>query len=298
MFRSVLAVGVVLLGASIVLPLERLSAELRSTTSRTNELTASKNVDLQYSPRRLSSGTVITLATPLRWQELGERLLRILDETDQRFQALFGEYKQVETTLKLMDGEEFYESTNAPQWTNAMFFRGQIIIPLDKNNSSDFENLERSVRHEFTHAVIHSLSGGKCPGWLDEGIAQWVEGKENPALRPALAKWLSHNPPVPFSLLQGGFTRLSGEMVPAAYAQSLFSARTLLSQKGFPKFRRYLSLLKAGISKDVAFPTVFGMSEHQLESRLNAGRKRPEFIRAMHSESPATLPDVLASYNQ
>ena len=167
-----------------------------------------------------------------------------------------------------MEEQAFYRRTGAPSWTNAMYYRGEIMIPLPSGKYIDLEETARAVTHEYTHAVIHALSNGKCPGWLDEGIAQWAEGTENPALRPALYRWLRKNPPVPLSLLQGGFTRLNSRMVPAAYAQSLIASSLIIDTYGFEKVTDFLSYLREGNAQALAFRRAFGISTGQFEQRL------------------------------
>ena len=133
--------------------------------------------------------------------------------------------------------------------------------------------LYRSVKHEYTHAVINALSGGRCPGWLDEGLAQWAEGSVNPALEPALRKWLYFNPPIPLDLLQGGFTRLELPMVPPAYAQSLFAARSVIKTFGFPKISKYFKNLRKGKRKVSAFENSFDVDDSSFEKALGKSMK-------------------------
>jgi hypothetical protein len=182
---------------------------------------------------------------------------------------LFGSIPTFAVTLRLMDEESFFLSTGAPRWTNALFYRGQIIIPLSPTEEVDFENVARSVKHEYTHAVIHALTGGKAPGWIDEGLAQLAEGTENAALRPALYEYLRENPPVPFELMQGGFTRLETNMVAAAYAQSLIAAQALVETFGYERLALYFSTLRSGNDHESAFSRVFGIREANFEDRFS-----------------------------
>ena len=234
-------------------------AEFQSSSS-TNRITT-------YTPVTLDNGSTLQLTAPRHYYQHARTLGRELLKTYDRFEALFGEIPRFRATVKLMDEEDFYKETGAPRWTNAMYYRGEIIIPLEPGKV-DETNLIRSVKHEFTHAVIHALSDGKCPGWLDEGIAQWIEGDANPALKPALANWLQAHKPVPFRLLQGGFTKLKAKMVPAAYAQSLFAAKDILNRKGKNKFTVYFENLRSGLTHPVAFQRSFGLSERSYEAQL------------------------------
>lgn len=224
---------------------------------------------LRFTPLALANGSKLTVISPSRWSDLAEDLAESLHDAHEEYTELFSEIPAFSSSIRLMDEESFYELTGAPSWTNAMFFRGEIIIPLSEKEPIDLENLHRSVKHEFTHAVLSAMSGGQIPGWIDEGIAQWAEGYEHPALRDALRKWLNTNEPVPLSLLQGGFTKLDPLMVPSAYAESLLASKAMIQAFGFKKIGAYLTLLKKGVEKHLAFEASFGLSEEEFETKLS-----------------------------
>ncbi|RIL07568.1 MAG: hypothetical protein DCC75_09915 [Proteobacteria bacterium] len=226
---------------------------------------------LYRSPVSLSGGSSLTLISPREWSPIGTKLRATLEETHIYFSRYFGEVPPFKAVLRLMEEQDFYESTGAPSWTNALYFRGQIIIPIPAKAKLDMQNIYRSVRHEYTHALISAITGGRCPGWLDEGLAQWSEGTPHPALRTALASYVEVNPPVPLKLLQGGFTRLDNDMVAAAYGQSLFAVETILKTYGFSKLRAYFDNLRNGQDKSEAFSSAFEINEGEFEQLL--GRK-------------------------
>lgn len=228
---------------------------------------------LRFTPLDLSNGSKLTLISPTRWSDLAEELAQSLHDAYEEYAAIFPDIPAFKSSIRLMDEEGFYELTGAPSWTNAMFFRGEIIIPLSETQPIDVENLQRSVKHEFTHAVLSSMSGGQIPGWLDEGIAQWAEGYEHPALREALRKWLQKNEPVPLNLLQGGFTKLDAAMVPSAYAESLLASKAMIQAFGFKKIGAYLTLLRKGVEKPLAFEATFGLSLEEFEGKLGDSLK-------------------------
>ncbi len=228
---------------------------------------------LNFLPVTMDDGSRLTLISPRKWADIAEEVTSELTRTHARLTALFGTIPPFRSSVRLMDEKVFYELTGAPGWTNAMFFRGEIIIPLSKSQPIDLENIQRSVKHEYTHAVLSALSKGRIPGWMDEGLAQWTEGEENPALRSTLKHYLHKNEPVPLNLLQGGFTKLDAKMVPAAYAQSLLAMQAMIKAYGLAKITNYLTLLRQDIEKDVAFETAFGIEHERFEEKLSATLK-------------------------
>jgi hypothetical protein len=210
-----------------------------------------------------------TVKSPSEWHSIARTLHEDLKTTKNDFEKLFGDLSGVKASLILMPAEEFYIATGTPRWTNAIFFRNRIVIPLEHDSKPDMKNLTRSIRHEFLHAVTYTLSDGKCPGWLDEGLAQWMEGRENPALKPALVEWLKSHDAIPLSLLQNGFTKLDSEIVPAAYSQSLFTAKLLLQHYGLSSIRIFLDELNQGHSEKASFKKAFTISLKEFERSLS-----------------------------
>ena len=241
---------------------------------------------LRFAPRNLIGGTKLTVVAPMEWTPLAEIVSDLVNDSLLEYHGLVGAIPAFRCTLKLLEEEEFFSQTGAPRWTNAMFYRGEILIPISLAAPIDGANMYRSIRHEFTHAVLHAISGGFAPGWLDEGLAQWREGSVNPALGPALRRWITSRAPVPLSLLQGGFTKLEDSMVPAAYAQSLFAANSLLDSEGFRRIGRYLNRLRTTNGAAGAFRDIFGFDEQQFERQLGEEMRQWAAARAPLSLHP------------
>lgn len=226
---------------------------------------------MRISPRNLPGGSQVLMISPYKWKPLADEFVRLVERLHERYKKMFGDIPPFQTTVRLMDKEAFYRETGAPAWTNAMYFKGKITIPLDAGGKIDLDDLYRSIKHEFSHAIIHSLSGGRCPGWLDEGLAQIAEGSVNPSVLPALKNWVYlNNAILPFSLLQGGFTKLESSMVAPAYGQSLLAAEELVRRFGTLKIGNFLRMLRNSFSQEGAFIRAFGLSLKRFERELNS----------------------------
>jgi len=201
-------------------------------------------------------------------QNIADRAIDILNRTADEYGRIFADRPLNKVVLKFLSPEQFRKQTGAPAWTSAMFYRGEISIPVVKSRGINFNELHRALRHEYVHAVIAELSDFRCPAWLDEGVAQMLEGQANPLLGPALRSWIKENEAMPLDWLQNGFTTLENKIVPAAYAQSLFATRTLVSVYGFPAVVTYLKALKVGLSESESFELAFGLEKSKFESTL------------------------------
>ena len=261
-FLCLVSVVAFLSGQSIAEPRARL--EISSPYKQSVPLVAT------YAAVSLPKGGMLHISSQQDFQPMTNLVSTTIQQTHHDLEGIFGPLPPISVEVKLMSPDVFSLATGAPRWTNALYYDDTIIIPVQKSveNEDDFR---RSVRHEFTHAVIHELSGGKCPGWLDEGMAQFMEGSTNPLIRLALQQWLDKNPPVPFHLLQKGFTKLEKKYVAAAYAQSLWAAKILTKEKGFLAVRNFFEALKND-ARD-PFISTLKTSESAFEEQLACSLK-------------------------
>ncbi|HMO17304.1 MAG TPA: hypothetical protein PKA63_04155 [Oligoflexia bacterium] len=192
--------------------------------------------------------------------QLAKFAFGVLEDSFAEYSSLFGKTPVRKVTIRFLAPAEFRRYTGAPSWTSAMYFNDEISIPLNNSKGVNLTDLARAIRHEYAHAVIAEISGGNCPAWLDEGIAQLLEDRVNPLLGPALRKWIAKNDAMPLDWLQNGFTLLDEKIVPAAYAQSLFATRKLVSEHGYTGIANYLSNLNDQTNSEKAFKKAFSSS--------------------------------------
>jgi hypothetical protein len=268
-----LAIFVIAYGGSV-------SADARASLQLRPRSTVATTTIATYAAISLPKGGMIHLNSQSNFFEINAVVTTAIKKTQQDLETFFGPLPAISIQVKLMTQEVFTLSTGVPSWTNALYYHDTIIIPINTARINE-EELIRSVRHEFTHAVIHELSDGKCPGWLDEGLAQYMEGTPNPLIRLALAQWLSKNPPVPFHMLQKGFTKLEKKYVAPAYAQSLWAAHVMIQGQGFLKIRNYLDELRQG-KRDPFFHSL-GISEAGFESSFACALKNKSCLTNIES---------------
>lgn len=218
----------------------------------------------------LGNNSRATLITDVRWKNLSESILKTMQLTHEEYDQKLGPIPPTFTTVRIVPKDRFHAVLKLPLWTNAIFFRGEIIIPVSSSERIDKEELARSVKHEYVHALIHELGGSKVPGWFDEGLAQWTEGTAHASLPMLLNKWLERRSFIPLSKLSTGFTKLESRKVPVAYAQSLFAIEELIARFGFQGISKYLLLLRKGASPNNGFRLAFG--EDMQEFERNAER--------------------------
>src|SRR5258708_902358 len=168
--------------------------------------------------------------------------------------------------VTLYTEQTFFDVTHAPTWSGAIN-DGKLRIPVSGLGSMTSE-LARVLKHELAHSFITQLSGGRCPPWLHEGIAQLLEPKSLGGDGHQLARLfkLQHN--IPLNVLEGSFMRFSGVEAYVAYAESLAAVSYINDSYGLGDIQRLLQLLSQGSSTEAALRATIHSDYGQLETEL------------------------------
>ena len=225
-----------------------------------------------YQAFSLPKGNTVRISTSPQFSVITKIVTTTIKDTYNELEEVFGPPTSLSVEVKLLQEDVFFMATQAPSWTNALYYDGTIIVPVKKNGMNT-DDLKRSIRHEFSHAMLSWYTNGNAPGWFDEGFAQMMEGSAHPALATALKTWIKDNPPVPFHMLQNGFTKLDTKYVVPAYAQSFWAVRFLIGQYGLIKTKIYFEKLKRNFQDP--FRSTFGISESKFEDQIRCVLSNP-----------------------
>lgn len=160
----------------------------------------------------------------------------------------------------------FFDVTHAPSWAGALN-DGKLRIPVSGLTSVTPE-LAHVLKHELAHSFIASLSSGRCPPWLNEGIAQFLEPKSLGSDGHQLAVLFKEQRNIPLNELEVSFTRLSGGRAYVAYAESLAAVSYINDSYGLSDVQRILELMSRGNSTEAALRTTLHSDYGQLEADL------------------------------
>jgi hypothetical protein len=148
-------------------------------------------------------------------------------------------------TVILYPDQQFRDVTQVDNEI-AGLYDGKIRLPLGGLRSLGRRE-ERVLRHELTHAVVHSKTRGNCPRWLHEGLAQRMEPR-----RPSGADLRSIR-----ELLSGGDPSKWQDRA-FSYPAALSLTLHLESRRGFPGVIDILEALGRGLDIDEALHDAFG----------------------------------------
>jgi len=168
--------------------------------------------------------------------------------------------------VTLYTEQAFFDVTRAPSWSGALN-DGKLRIPISGLNSMTPE-LARVLKHELAHSFINQLSGGRCPPWLHEGIAQLMEPKSLGSDGRLLAQLFKTQRDIPLNVLEGSFLSFSGNQAYLAYAESLAAVSYINDSYGMGDIQRILQRLSEGSSTEAALRATIHSDYGQLESEL------------------------------
>jgi len=166
----------------------------------------------------------------------------------------------------LYTDQTFFDVTQAPSWTGAVN-DGKLRIPV-QGLSSVTPELARVLKHELAHSFINQLSAGRCPQWLNEGIAQAVEPKSLSSNGRRLAELYRTEHEIPFNAMEGSFMRFSGMEASLAYDESLAAVQYINDTYGMSDLQRILERLGQGSSTEAALRATIHSDYRQLDDEV------------------------------
>lgn len=111
--------------------------------------------------------------------------LAVLEVAYDSISNLFDFMPENNMCLVLYQDKEFQGMGPRPDWVGAVF-DGKLRVPV---NMMAYRDIYRPVLfHELTHAFVRAMTHANVPCWMNEGIAQVVDGSHNNKERPAGAK--------------------------------------------------------------------------------------------------------------
>lgn len=201
-----------------------------------------------------------------------DQLLSTLESEYQDLARTFGSEPQSSIRVVLYTREAFFDVTRAPTWMGALN-DGQLRIPL-RGMDSVTPQLARVLKHELTHSFIGAMTAHRCPGWLNEGIAQMLEPRLLGNRTAQLAQLFQVEREIPLNMLERGFASLSTEEAALAYDESLLAADYLVERYGMPDVVRVLQRIGAGDSPETSLRAVLHTDYHTLDNDMRAALVR------------------------
>lgn len=150
--------------------------------------------------------------------------------------------------------QAFADITQAPAWVGALN-DGRIRVPV-QGLSSVTPELSRVLRHELTHSFIQQKARGKAPTWIQEGLAQWMEGKRSDTNAAMLIRMAASGPEPVMAHFAGDWMKMPNDAANVAYAWALANVECIVQAGGISDLDRILERLAAGEAPEAATKAV------------------------------------------
>ena len=185
-------------------------------------------------------------ATP----DLARGILRVLENDFNDIESQLDYTPPEAIGVILYTGQAFEDITRAPSWAGAIN-DGRIRIPVQGLSSVSSE-LARVLKHELTHSFITQKTRGRAPTWVQEGVAQWMEGRRSTSSAGALVELAGQGRAPGLQQLEGSWMTLSGAAASSAYAYSLAAVESIIEAGGISDISRVLDRIATAPSMDAA----------------------------------------------
>lgn len=195
-----------------------------------------------------------------------------LEEVYQQLSSQFETYPNAPFIVVLYPQKEYFNITDAPVWS-AGANDGKIKLPV-KGMTSLRDDLKDVLMHELTHSFVDYKSAENCPAWLQEGLAQYMEGKRvGQEGAQLLATLIVQNRLSTFSNLTSSFAGANASTARILYLQSLAFVEFLTTRYPFYQMNQLLDELAKGARFQDSFESGYLNSLAQMEASW-----RSEFV--------------------
>jgi tetratricopeptide (TPR) repeat protein len=190
------------------------------------------------------------------YPELGNQVLAVLEKAYNDIGSELAFYPQLQVPVLLYTQRDFAGLTGSPDWSGGLY-DGKIRIPVGGVAGMNAQ-LRAVLYHEYVHVVVRYLTSGRCPVWLNEGLAEVAGRQHHDPPLGRLRAALNGNELIPFERLESSFASLPAGEVELAYQQSYSFVHYLLDQFHWYKMAELLRALGEGKSIATAIDQVLG----------------------------------------
>jgi hypothetical protein len=186
--------------------------------------------------------------------ELAREVLRTLEIEFEDISSTLNYVPPEPIGVILYTNQTFMDITRAPSWVGALN-DGRMRIPVEGLTIMTDE-LARVLKHELSHSFVGQKTGGRCPVWLQEGIAQYMEGKRSRSAAGALSSAYEHHLEFSLASYETSWMNLSRDAASNAYAWSLATVEAIVNTEGMISIERILDRIAAQSAAEDAIHAV------------------------------------------
>jgi tetratricopeptide (TPR) repeat protein len=150
--------------------------------------------------------------------------------------------------------QAFADITRAPGWVGALN-DGRLRVPV-QGLTSVTQELSRVLKHELTHSFVQQKTHGRAPTWMQEGLAQWMEGRRSGDNAAVLLQIYGERHAPSLGNLEGSWMGFPSDAAAYAYAWALANIEYIVQADGMGDVERILDRVGSGSSTEAALHDV------------------------------------------
>src|SRR6202165_837011 len=150
--------------------------------------------------------------------------------------------------------QAFADITRAPGWVGALN-DGRLRVPV-QGLTGVTQDLSRVLKHELTHSFVQQKTHGRAPTWMQEGLAQWMEGRRSGDNAAVLLQIYGDGHASSLGSLEGSWMNFPGDAAAYAYAWALANMEYIVQADGMGDVERMLDSIGSGSSTEAALHDV------------------------------------------
>jgi len=199
-------------------------------------------------------------------QVLGREILATLEKSFVELESALSYSPRESIAVILYTSETFRDVTRTPDWVGALN-DGKIRLPI-KGISRVDDGVSKILKHELTHSFVRLKTGGTCPVWFNEGLAQYLAGDSAQGLLPLFKRAIGENQFLSLQRLEAPFVNLPSAVAIWAYQESLAAVEFLASNYGMGDVQHLLAQLCSSSSFEEALKRVLRTDYARLEKEF------------------------------
>lgn len=189
------------------------------------------------------------------------RVSESLEKSYREQAAFFGTGLAGDQIVILYGGRAYFSLVSVPDWVSGVY-DGKIRVSIDPDAQADLR-FASVLSHELAHAMIRQASRDGVPGWLHEGLAQWLEGRR--LTRAEIREAFRGRVPYSLAEMEGNLARKADRAVARSnYVQALGLVEFLVAHRGEGSLACLIRDLGEGISLEQALLREMGLTSAEL----------------------------------
>jgi tetratricopeptide (TPR) repeat protein len=204
--------------------------------------------------------------------DLAQGILRALEDDFLDLESQLDYTPPDQIAVILYTNQAFADITRAPSWAGALY-DGQLRIPVQGLTGVTPE-LAHVLKHELTHCFVGQKTHNRAPTWLQEGIAQYMEGRRSTSAAASLLDIAGEGQLPSLGSMEGTWMGRSGDEARFDYAWSLAVVESIVDSGGVSDISRLLERVATSPSTESALRETLRLSYDDLQQQTIAYLKR------------------------